>query len=119
MSWEAEQILRAHAVCQSSSQAREPPLTPHIRLRPRGGVRAAPKVSPGAPRMPPVPSRGRPNPEHQHLDGDMGSPDGMKSQGGDDMGEEAGTKLGVGDVGRQIKEEPSGGWERCRGTQGA
>lgn len=41
-------------------------------------------------------SRGRSSPEHQHLDGDMGSPDGMKSQGGDDMGEEAGTKLGVG-----------------------
>lgn len=54
MSWEAEQILRAHAVCQSSSQAREPPLTPHIRLIPRGGARAAPKFSPGVPRTPPV-----------------------------------------------------------------
>ena len=43
---------------------------------------------------------GRSSPEHQHLDGDTEPPDGMKSQGGDDMGEKAGTKLGgmLGDI---------------------
>lgn len=70
---------------------------PTSRLRPREEC-AQPLRSPRRARMPPVPV-GEPNPEHQHLDGDMGSPDGMKSQGGDDMGEEAGTKLGWGMLG--------------------
>ena len=58
MIWEAEQMLRARAVCQSRSQFRGPPLTPHIRLRPQGGARTAPKVSSGTPRKPPVPVPG-------------------------------------------------------------
>ena len=111
MSWEAEQILGPMLVSEqltgrgASCHPQHQAETPERSARSPWGL---PRHAQGAAADGPG---GRSSPERRHLDGDTEPPDGMRSQGGDGMGEEAGTKLGamLGDRERQSLQELPGG----------